>query len=57
MKALEEHKVLAWRNNDYKNRMLIELYAGMRMGEINALKVEDIDFVNSVIHVRRTISK
>lgn len=57
LKALEEHKVPAWRNNDYKNQMLIELYAGMRMGEINALKPEDIDFENGVIHVRRTISK
>ena len=57
LKALSEHKVPRWRNNDYKNQLLIELYAGMRMGEINALKPEDIDFTNGVIHVRRTISK
>ena len=57
LKVLEEYTVPAWRNNNYKNQMLIELYAGMRMGEINALKVEDVDFENGVVHVRRTISK
>ena len=35
---------------------MIELYTGMRMGEINALKPEDIDLANGVIHVRATIS-
>jgi integrase len=29
----------------------------MRMGEINALRREDIDFENNIIHVRRTISR
>ena len=57
LEALEKHKVPAWRHNDYKNQILIELYTGMRMGEINALKPEDIDFEKGVIHVRRTISK
>ena len=57
MEAMETYKAPAWRHNDYKNQMLIELYTGMRMGEINALKPEDIDFSKGVIHVRRTISK
>lgn len=57
LEVFESYKVPAWKNNDYKNQMLIELYAGMRMGEINALKPEDIDFEKGVIHVRRTISK
>lgn len=57
MKVLDEYKVPAWRKNDYKNQLLIELYTGMRMGEINALKPEDIDFKNNIIHVRRTITK
>ena len=43
--------------NDYRIQLMIELYSGMRMGEINALRKEDIDFANNVIHVRRTISR
>ena len=57
MKVLEVYKVPRWRSNDYKNQILIELYTGMRMGEINALKPEDIDFDRSVIKVKRTVSK
>ena len=54
-KALAEYKVRENRN-DYKLQLLIELYSGLRMGEINALKPEDIDFNLGVIHVRRTVS-
>ena len=36
---------------------MIELYSGMRMGEINALRREDIDFSQNVVHVRRTVSR
>lgn len=43
--------------NDYRLQLMIELYSGMRMGEINALRKEDIDFKKNVIHVRRTISR
>ena len=43
--------------NDYRIQLMIELYSGMRMGEINALRREDIDFENNVVHVRRTISR
>ena len=43
--------------NDYRKQLLIELYTGMRMGEINALRPEDVDFKRNVIHVRGTISK
>jgi len=43
--------------NDYRLQLMIELYSGMRMGEINALRREDIDFEKNVIHVRRTISR
>ena len=57
MKVLDVYKVPRWRSNDYKNQILIELYTGMRMGEINALKPEDIDFDRSVIKVKRTVSK
>ena len=43
--------------NDYRAQLLIELYSGMRMGEVNALKTENIDFEQGVIHVRATISQ
>lgn len=43
--------------NDYKLQLLIELCSGMRMGEINALRTEDIDLENGLVHVRATISR
>ena len=43
--------------NDYRLQFLISLYSGMRMGEVNALHPEDIDFRKNVIHVRHTVSK
>lgn len=43
--------------NDYRLQLFIEMYSGMRMGEINALKESDIDFDDNVIHVRNTITR
>ena len=37
--------------------MLISLYAGLRIGEICALKWEDVDLKKGVIHIRHTISR
>lgn len=54
--ALKTFKVPRNRN-EYRLQILIELYSGMRMGEINALKVEDIDLANGVVHVHSTISR
>ena len=42
--------------NDYRNQILIALYSGMRMGEVNALSPKDIDFKQNVVHVNKTIS-
>lgn len=53
--ALNEHQV-PYGSNSYKLQLLIELYSGMRMGEINALKPEDINFKQGFIHVSRTVS-
>ncbi len=53
--SLDEYKV-NYGGNSYKLQLLIELYSGMRMGEINALKPEDINFRQGFIHVCRTIS-
>ena len=54
-KSLLEYKVNEGANN-YKLQLMIELYSGLRMGEINALKPKDIDFASNVIHVCRTVS-
>lgn len=43
--------------NDYHLQIFIEMYSGMRMGEINALRVKDIDINNNVIHVHSTVSR
>lgn len=41
----------------YKYQIYLSLYTGMRMGEINALDIDDIDFENKIIHIRRTITR
>ncbi len=41
----------------YKYQFLLGLFTGMRMGEINALDINDIDFKNKLIHIRRTITR
>lgn len=56
LKGLEDHKPRQNRN-DYRLQLKIELFTGMRMGEINALKPENIDFDRGLIHVRGTISR
>ena len=44
-------------NEKYRDIFIIALYTGMRMGEILALKTQDIDFVNKEIHINRTLTK
>ena len=43
--------------NDYRLQLMIEMYAGLRMGEINALRPQDIDLKTNVIHVRGTVTR
>lgn len=43
--------------NDYSRQLLIELFTGMRMGEINALTPECVDFEKGVIHIRSTVAR
>ena len=40
----------------YKNVILLELYTGMRIGEILALTRDDIDLYKQIIYVRKTIT-
>lgn len=53
--VLMNYKVPRGRNN-YKNQLLISLYSGLRMGEINALTPKSIDLKKKIIHVRSTVS-
>ena len=45
------------KNTPYKNVFLIQMFTGMRIGEVLALKITDIDLAHSIINVERTISK
>ena len=56
VRALMEHEVPKGRN-DYRAQLLISLYSGLRMGEVNALKPKDIDFEHGLIHVRSTVCR
>ena len=40
----------------YRNALLLQLYTGMRIGEVLALTLDDIDFKNKLINVHQTIS-
>ena len=41
----------------YKNAFLIQLYSGLRIGEVLALQAKDIDFKNNLIHVNKTLTR
>lgn len=45
------------KNIDYNSMFMIELFSGLRMGEICALTPDDIDLKSNVIHVRNTITR
>lgn len=45
------------KSNRYRYQMLLMLYTGMRMGEINALSLNDVSLNFKTIRIRRTITK
>lgn len=45
------------KDKQYKNIFTIALYTGMRMGEILALKKDDIDFTKGIINIKRSLTK
>ena len=45
------------KNNRYRYQYLLMLSTGMRMGEINALTLKDINFTFKTINVNKTVSK
>ena len=50
-----KHRKVPYGSMDYSNQFFIQLYSGLRMGEVNALTPDDIDFTHHVIHVRNTV--
>lgn len=56
LEALKKKRYRA-KNIDYNSMFMIELFAGLRMGEICALTPDDIDLKNNVIHVRNTVTR
>lgn len=50
-------KELLCSDDPYKNIIYIALYSGMRIGEILALKAEDIDLKNNIIRVNKTLTR
>ena len=59
--TLEEHKkllqVLESQNHKYKYIILLQLYTGMRIGEVLALSIKDIDYKSNTITVSRTLTR
>ncbi len=53
---LMDFSTYKYRNN-YSLQLIIEMSTGLRMGEINALRLKDIDLENKVINVCGTISR
>jgi len=59
--TIEEHKklieVLEKNEHKYNNIILLQLYTGMRIGEVLALMNKDIDLKNNTITIRRTLTR
>ena len=59
--TLDEQKQLldVLYNNDvkYKYQMLLSMFTGMRMGEVNALTLDDIDLKNKTISISKTLTR
>lgn len=50
-------EVLQNEDINYSQQMLLSMLTGMRMGEINALEVGDVNFLFNVISIKRTMSR
>lgn len=49
--------ILSKKSIKYKEQMLLMLYTGMRMGEINALDVKDFNLTFKTITIRRSVTR
>ena len=54
---LEHEAYAALQKNGAGAEIFLALYAGMRVGEICALRWEDVDFENNMIHVNHTLQR
>ena len=59
--TLEEQKKLVTAlensNHKYKNIILLQLYTGMRIGEVLALTYKDIDYKTNIITINKTLTR
>lgn len=54
----EQKKILKeFKNSSYNDIFTIAIFTGLRIGELLALILEDIDFQQNVIHITKTLSK
>lgn len=56
----QKHLLSVFKDNpniNHKTQMLISLYSGMRMGEINALTHNDIDMQSKTININKTLTR
>jgi integrase len=51
------YEVLTMEDIHYSEQMLISMLTGMRMGEINALQVKDVNFTFNTISVNKTVTR
>ena len=51
------YEVLTTEDIHYSDQMLISMLTGMRMGEINALQVKDVNFTFNTISVNKTVTR
>jgi len=49
-------RILTTEDVQYSGEMLVSLFTGMRMGEVIALTISDIDLENGYIHIHRTMA-
>ncbi len=58
---MEEHKklleALEKQEHKYKYIILLQLYTGMRIGEVLALSIKDIDYKNNTITISKTLTR
>ncbi len=57
LSALEDYTPKGGNRNYYKQQFLIELLSGCRMGEINALTIDDVNFETGNLEIWRTVTK
>ena len=51
------YEVLTTEDIHYSDQMLISMLTGMRMGEINALQVKDVNFTFNTISINKTVTR